>query len=88
MVVGNIPEVVISTARGRSLRAVLITNELQPRVNLFVAMGTVVADNAQYKFTQQAGIYCASVSSAVAGTAYVVSAEAFILWLPRLQMKI
>ena len=34
----NIPEV----------RAVLITNEgvfLQPRVNLFVAMGTVVADN-------------------------------------------
>ena len=37
-----------------------------------------------YKFTHQAGvqgIYCASVSnidSAVAGTAYVVSAEAFI----------
>ena len=34
------------------------------------------------------GIYRASVSnicSAVAGTAYVVCAEPFILWLPRLQ---
>ena len=46
---------------------------------------------SKYLFTQQAGvqgIYCASISnidSAVAGTAYVVSAEAFILWLPRLQ---
>ena len=37
------------------------------------------------------GIYCASVSnidSAVAGTAYVLCAEPFILWLPRLQMEI
>ena len=35
------------------------------------------------------GIYCASISnicSAVAGTAYVVCAEPFILWLPRLQL--
>ena len=45
-------------------------------------------------FTQQAGvqgIYCASVSnidSAIDGTAYVVSTEAFILWLPRLQSYI
>ena len=34
------------------------------------------------------GIYSASISnigSAVAGTAYVVCAEPFILWLPRLQ---
>ena len=37
------------------------------------------------------GIYSASISnigSAVAGTAYVVCAEPFILWLPRLQMCI
>ena len=36
------------------------------------------------------GIYRASISnicSAVAGTAYVVCAEPFILWLPRLQMN-
>ena len=35
------------------------------------------------------GIYRASISnifSAVAGTAYVVCAEPFILWLPRLQI--
>ena len=35
------------------------------------------------------GIYRASISnicSAVAGTAYVVCAEPFILWLPRLQL--
>ena len=50
-------------------------------------MATVVADNDNQLFTQQAcvqGIYCASVSnidSAVAGTAYVVCAEAFIFWL-------
>ena len=55
LVVGNIPEVVISTARGRSPRAVLITNEgvfLQPRVILFVAMATVVADNDKVSSTQ------------------------------------
>ena len=37
------------------------------------------------------GIYRASISnicSAVAGTAYVVCAEPFILWLPRLQMYV
>ena len=37
------------------------------------------------------GIYRASISnicSAVAGTAYVVYAEPFILWLPRLQTHI
>ena len=36
------------------------------------------------------GIYRASISnicSAVAGTAYVVCAELFILWLPRLQIQ-
>ena len=37
------------------------------------------------------GIYRASISnicSAVAGTAYVVCAEPFILWLPRLQYEL
>ena len=37
------------------------------------------------------GIYRASISnicSAVAGTAYVVCAEHFILWVPRLQLNI
>ena len=37
------------------------------------------------------GIYRASISnicSAVAGTAYIVCAEPFILWLPRLQIQL
>ena len=87
MVTGNIPEAVIRTARGRSPRAVIITAEEIPRNHGLTSLEYVVLCAVLFITTVHITERCTrNIPRAVDSTAYIPSTEAFILWLPRLQV--